>query len=230
MLRLGKVVTVLSLLVVLASASDATAQGRRGRGGGGGGFGRGGGFGQGFGDTNKLQELNRPDVQKELEIVEDQQQKIREIQRGLGEKMREAFSGFRDLRDASDEERQAAFEEMRKKGEEVTASIEKEVDEVLLPGQRDRLNQIVLQRRLQGRGGAVRALTSTDVSKALGLTDDQKKKLEEVGQEAQKELEEKIRKVREEAQEKILGVLTAEQKEIYKKLHGERFEPSRDEN
>ncbi len=128
-------VLVVSVLAVGVLADSAFAQpGGRGRGGRGG----GGGFGGQGGATNLLQDEN---VRKELDLVDEQIGKLREIADKMQEDMRAQFQGFDfgSLRDLSEEERNARFAEMRKKGEEVAASAQKEIDGVLLPHQRERL-------------------------------------------------------------------------------------------
>jgi Spy/CpxP family protein refolding chaperone len=220
-------VAALAGMVFLASALDASAQGRRGQGGGqvpgGRGFGPGAGFGPGGGfddrgPAGRLGTLMQPDIRKELEIVPEQEEKLRTVGREIGQRMREVFSGLRDL--PEDQRRTTVEERMRAVNEE----FDKRIDEVLLPNQKERLGQIILQRRAQRRGTAG-ALASDETAKALGLTDEQKKKLQEVGREVQKEIEEKLAKIREEAEQKVLEVLTPEQREQYKKMLGERYQP-----
>lgn len=213
------VMVVAAALAVSLMASSALAQ--RGKQGGRG-FGQG--FGPGGGDPNsKLALLQRRDIQDELEIVDDQQSKIREINDELRSRMREVFN---ELRDLPEEERREAFRNMREKTQAVTKEFEKKVDEVLLPNQRERLSQISLQMRVQFTGTA-RALASEEVATALGITEEQKTKLTETARTVEREMEEKIEKVREEGREKILSVLTSDQKEKYKKMLGEKYTPPR---
>ena len=119
------------------------------------GFGRGPG-GRGFGGSDaNLQLLFDEEVRKELEIVDSQVEKLRELSnkvRGESqERMREMFSGFRDL---SEEERREKFGEIREKMQKYAQEVEKQIGEVLLPHQMDRLKQIALQSRLRRSGTA----------------------------------------------------------------------------
>ena len=195
--------------------SDAFAQGR-GRGGpGGGGFGGPGGGGP-------LGLLMNEDVRKELDLVDEQVSKLTAIGDKLREEMRSQFEGFRDL---SDEERQTKFAEMRTKMEERTKEVQKEVDEVLLPQQRERLAQINFQsqvRRASG-GGDSTGLTSDFIVAQLEITDEQKAKLTDLEKEVAKELADKVAKARNDAREKLLAALTPEQREKFKKLMGAEF-------
>ena len=198
------------LLSTTVSAQD------RGRPGGGGGF-----FSGGFGGA----ELLRSDeVRKELELVDEQIEKLEKLGEEMRNEMREMFSGMRDL---SQEERQAKFTElretMRKKGEELS----EKVDQVLLPHQRDRLNQIRLQSQLR-RSGTSGALTNDRISETLGLSDEQKAKLREVQEKVDRELREKIEKLRDEGRNEILGILTPEQRAKWDEMMGDRFELNSD--
>jgi Spy/CpxP family protein refolding chaperone len=178
-----------------------------GGGGGGGGPGFGGRFGGGMGS---MMILRNEQIQKELEIVDDQLQELEAI----GEEMRDSFQGFRDM---SEDER---ADRMR----EITADFEKRVNEVLLPHQQKRLKQITAQFQARGREGVTGALTEGNLADELKITEEQREKLRKVGEEARAEMDEKMRKLREEMEQKILAVLTDEQRSQYKELMGEPFE------
>jgi Spy/CpxP family protein refolding chaperone len=206
----------LSLTVVLTSTSLAQPGGPGGRRGGPGG-GRGG-FGGMSG--NPLWMLRDEQIRKELEIVGDQQAELDAISERIRNEMRKRFEGMRDL---SQEERRAKWQEMQEEMREQGAKIAEEVDKVLLPHQRDRLKQIALQMRLQ-RQGASGALLDSRTVEALGITEAQKEELIKLRGELEVEMREKIEKIREEAKEKLLGVLTGEQRAKLEELTGERFE------
>lgn len=218
-------------LLCLTVATTAWAQQPQGR--------RPGGFlggpgGPGGGSGDWVQLLGSEQVQKELELVDEQKDGIRKVADEARERMREGFSGFQGLRDLSEEERNKRFAEMREKAETMAKETRKKLEEVLLPHQVERLQQI----SLQVRGAA--ALTDPEVAGKLGLSDDQKQQL----QKAQEENREKMRgmfqgggqggsgedaqrrfaEAREAAAASYLAVLTAEQKEQFEKLKGEKFE------
>lgn len=212
----------LSLLLAVAFCAPAMAQGRRG---GGGGFG-GGGFG-GFGMSDSML-LQSAQIQKELELVDDQIAKIKEIASD-----RSAFSGLRDL---SNDERAAKMAEAAK-------AQKAKLDAVLLPAQQARLEEISLQ--LRGAG----ALSDESVQTKLGLTDDQKAQLKTVRDENRKAMgdlfaggggggrdasaedraaaREKMTKAQADANEKLLAVLTGEQKEKFEQMQGKKIEIDR---
>jgi Spy/CpxP family protein refolding chaperone len=173
--------------------------------------GRGGPDRGGFGGGAML--LSQKSVQEELKLNEEQVKKVDE----LLTKQREAFGASRDL---SREERQKQFAESRAAGQ-------KAVGEILNEEQQKRYKQISLQ--LQGPG----ALGDPDVASAIGLSDDQKKSVEEIQTAAREEMRalfeagggdrEKFRTARDATNEKLQAVLTDEQKSKWKELTGEPF-------
>lgn len=142
----------------------------------------------------------------------------------LGE---EQINQLKDIRD-----------EMRKSEErpsrEKLAEIEKQVKDILEPEQVKRIEQIGLQLRLRFAG--VRALTDGELAEKLGITDEQKEKLNKIGEESQTKMREafprpeggdrpqltdeqrtarmaKMEELRKAAHEQAIKVLTPEQKE-----------------
>ncbi len=199
------------ILGVLVCSSVAFAQQGRGPGGRGGpGFGGGG---------SSMYLLMSDQVRGELEIVPDQLEKLEAIGKKGREGMREMFSGMRDL---NEEERRAKWEEIRAKMQERQAALQEEVNTVLLPHQKERLEQLQVQSRM--RRGAGQALEGGFLVEKLGITDAQKEQLAKVRAEVEKELAEQMAKIRKEAEERILGVLTATQQEQLEKMRGEAFE------
>jgi Spy/CpxP family protein refolding chaperone len=204
---------------------QAPSSGQRGPGGPGG---PGGGFfGGGFfgGGGSMLGLAMRDEVQQELQLVDEQKDKVRGIADSMGTKIRAQFDQsrdtFRQLGDLSDEERQAKFAEIRSKFEALNTDGERQLDKVLLPHQLDRLKQIDLQNKIQQRGAS--AITGGDVAKALNLTDEQRDKLEKRAAEVQQELQAKIRDLQADARKKMLDVLTSDQRAQLDKMMGQQF-------
>lgn len=223
---------VLGCFTALALVSTAL-QAQPGQGRRPGGIGRGPGGGAGGLSPTAL--LNVEAVQKEIELLDDQKQeitKLREESRGNSD-FRELFSGLRDL---SEEDRRAKFTEIREKMEKDRKAASDKVLGVLLPHQRERLEEI----SLQIRGPA--ALTDDEVAGALKLSDDQRKQLEEVntsnrekmgelfrgaGRDANRdELREKMEAMRKESSDALLAVLTTEQRSTFEAMKGDKFEIS----
>ena len=116
--------------------------------------------------------LRAPTVQKELNLTEDQQSKIKDLNEKAAAGMREMFAGMQDL---SQEERAARRAEMGKKMEEQRKSLEG----ILLPNQVSRLKEIILQRR------GASALQDKEIQDGLAITDEQKEKLKTIQADAQ---------------------------------------------
>ena len=119
-------------------------------------------FWGGHGDSFSM--LNNPSVRKELELVDEQMDRIREVNKEFGEKIRES------LGDLS----QGGFDPDRASQlKDVIAQIQQqkqdEINKLLLPHQQDRLKQVALQMQMKSRGTA-NALSSDKIAEALGLT------------------------------------------------------------
>ena len=187
--------------------------GQRGPGGPGGFFGGGGIVGL----------IARDEVQQELQLVDEQKDKVRAITDEMRNKVREQMRDvFGQMQNLSDDERRAKFGEIRTKIDALSADTEKQLDKVLLPHQMERLKQIDLQTKVQSRGAS--ALTSGDVAKALNLTDEQREKLEKRAAEVQEELQTKIKQLQADAREKMLDVLTPDQQAQLDKMMGQQFD------
>ena len=206
-LRKFLVLAVFAAAIVAFVGSSAQAQRRGPR----------GGFG---GPGGKLMLLQNEEVQKELEIMPDQLKELEKLRDEMRNQMRDVFSGMRDL---PEDQRRAAFEKARDKMRAAAQEMETKVNKVLLPNQAERLNQIDVQTQM-GRRGTDAALASDAMVKALGITDAQKKQIQEVAAEAQKEMQATMEKAREEARKKVMAVLTPDQQEKLKKMIGEQFQ------
>jgi len=179
-------------------------------------------------------------VQKEIELLDDQKAKLRDLAEKTQGQLREQFAGLRDL---PEDQRRAKMEELRKQMETRAQELQKEVEGILLPHQIKRLKEI----RIQMMG--LRALEDAEVAKALGITDAQKEKLAAVREEASQamrgsmedfrglrdlpedqrrekmnEMREKMEKARQEVEAKVLGVLSDEQRKTFEEMKGKKFE------
>ena len=211
MRRMGQ--TVLMLAVVALTASAVQAQQREGRGRGFGGF---GGFG-----GNTLGLVTQKSVQEEIKLSDDQVAKVTKLQ----EDQRGSFGGLRDL----------PQEERGKKMREMGEASEKAVAEILNPEQLTRVKQISMQQR------GLQAVNDPKVAEALALSEDQKKKIMDIQEDARKEMQglftagaggdnaareqnrEKFAAIRKSSEEKVKNVLTADQQTKLKEMQGEPF-------
>jgi Spy/CpxP family protein refolding chaperone len=167
--------------------------------------------------------LSSPEVQKELKLSDEQLSKLKDV---LGKVMDKHKDDIARLQKMSPQEQQKKFQEISQEGDKAVAG-------VLDARQLKRFRQIEWQ--LQGVG----ALADPTLQKELKLSDDQKKKLEDVFKEAGKKQQELLRNPgasREEAQKrfesfvkdveaKANGVLTEEQKKNLKEVQGPPFQP-----
>jgi len=210
----------LGLAVTALVAGDSFAQqpGQPGRRGGQGqpGGGRGGMGGGMFNNPAML--LANENVAKELNLTDEQKEKVKAARDKMTEKMREAFQGGGQ----PDREKMQAM--MKELNEEST----KMLGDTLKPEQSKRLKEI----SYQAMGAA--AFANADVQKELKITDEQKEKLTAIQNDVQKERRElmqggnardpetqkKLTALTKDANEKAMAVLTDEQKKSWKDMTG----------
>ncbi|QDT32844.1 secretin N-terminal domain-containing protein [Thalassoglobus polymorphus] len=190
--------------------------GRPGGPGGRGGFSgrRGGGL---------LGELGNESTRSEVNITDEQMKKLEEIGESMGNSREQFGDIFGRMQSASsNEEREKVRNELRAKMEEARKQSETQMKSVLSEEQFKRLDQIRLHRE------GLRAFGREEVQTELGLSDDQKKKLEEL-QESRSEKfralgfgssEEDRNKLNEEFEQATMAVLTDEQKQKWQQRIG----------
>jgi hypothetical protein len=145
--------------------------------------------------------LQRNDVRKELELLDDQIAELEKIDAGA--MMRSAFEGVprEEMRDRMPQ----ILEDTRKK-------IQKEIDKVLLPHQATRLSQLAVRASMRSAMGLVRG----DVADKLGLSEQDREQLGEKARKIQEELQK-------EAVERLINELPAAKREKLKQLMGKDF-------
>ena len=134
--------------------------------------------------------LQMPEVQREVELTDEQKTELGKLRTEIRDQIRNQMSS-NGMRDLSDEERAARFEQIRTQMDTIRKDVEAKLQKVLLPNQFDRLKQIDLQSRVQREGAA--ALTSSELADQLGLTDDQKEQIQQKADQLQQDLQAKIR-------------------------------------
>ncbi len=206
-------VAVLGLFLLICDAVVAQPGGRfqRGQGAQGGPGGFGGNFGQMF--DGSLAMLQRDEVRRELALDDAQIADLEGLQNEIRESMRDTFQGFRGGE-------RPDFEKIQEEVQAKMKEIEEEANQILLPHQIKRLEQLTLQNRQQR--GATAALES--IADKLDISDEQMNSLRAKAEEAQKEFEAKVAKAREEMQNSVLSVLNSDQRQKYMDLIGDRFE------
>jgi hypothetical protein len=212
---LSRVVLTLGVLALVVAVAPAQQQGGRGRGG--------------FGGIGAL--LDSKDVQKELNLTDDQVEKAKKVATEVREKHQDDFA---KLRDVPMEER---FQKMMALGKEVTDETLKGLGDTLKPEQTKRLKQLLLQQQVQSPfGGGPSVFLTPDVEEALKLTDKQKDDLKTMAEDFRKdvreafqgagqggdrqELAKKMASMRKEAMDNALKVLDDKQKATWEELTG----------
>jgi len=167
--------------------------------------------------------LMRDDVKTELNLTDEQKTKLQAIQEEVQGKMRDAFQSGGSDRTAM----QAAMQK-------ISEDSSKEINAVLTADQQKRLKQIAYQ--FAGNAAAL----DPDTAKAIGITDDQKAKIDDLNtkmQEANTALREKAQSgeidrseigPKMQSNQKALndaigGILTDDQKAKLKDLQGPEF-------
>jgi Spy/CpxP family protein refolding chaperone len=175
----------------------------------------GGAFGGAFSGGSGLADvLRRQDVRKELELLDDQVQKLEKLGESRRENMKQMFSG---MEKTSPEER---FQKMRELFQKAQQETEREIGRILLPHQMMRLRQLALQLRLRGGTAAV----LNERAQELGLTAEQKQNLREKAAELDEQVQKKYAELRKQKQIELLKTLTPAQQAKWKDMVGEPFE------
>jgi Spy/CpxP family protein refolding chaperone len=206
--------TLMAMALTAAMVAPIYAQRQRGQGRG--------GFGGGmFGPPSGAMLLNSEDVQKDLKLTDEQKTKVKDFQTKRMEAMRELFSGG----ERPDREK---MQEIRKKNQEEDAKFLKDA---LTADQNKRLKQIGYQT------AGVMVFSNPDVQSQLKLTDEQKEKIKEIGDQMRKDMQDlrsgggrptpeqtkKMEALRKEAKDKVTDVLTADQKKTWEEMTGPKF-------
>ena len=174
-------------------------------------------FGPGGGDDFSM--LSNRSVQKDLELVGDQLEQIRDVQREFSKKMRDAVGdlskgGFDHSR-IEDLKQTIADMQQRKKDE---------INNLLLPHQQKRLQQVALQMKMKNRGTA-KAIAQ--IADDLGLTEEQVDKMKVRAKELAAEIEAKTKKLKADAKEELLGMLSNSQRKKLTEMIGDEYKPSK---
>ena len=162
--------------------------------------------------------LRMPQFEKELELVEDQVQRIRELQQEMQKKTGEIFRSSAQLGSGGD-----MGQIMREAQKVIREQTEQKLAQILLPHQMKRMKQLKVQLLLRNQGA--RALTGDEMAAALNITDEQKAELAEKQREAQEALQKKIQKLREQMQRDVMeDVLTPQQLKKLEQLSGDKYD------
>ncbi len=163
--------------------------------------------------------LTNAQVQKDLELDQDQITELRKIQDNYQKQIRDEIKKAQKNKSYNS-----------KKWNEISQRLTKErksaIGAVLLPHQSKRLKQIAAQMELKNRGD-LNALIGSNLASELGIDDEQKERLKKRAAEVKKELEEKVAKLKKEAQQKLFRELRPDQRKKLDELTREKFEYKR---
>jgi len=138
-------------------------------------------------------------AQKELELVDEQKEKIKKIAESYREKTRHDWQKARDM---PQQERRAYYKEVREKQKAAMEEAKAAVEKVLLPHQLDALKEMNLRMRCASY------LSNPRIANQISLSDEQKEKISK----ARDENRQKIQEMQQEMYKKVLETLTTEQK------------------
>lgn len=180
-----------------------------------------------------MQILGNEDMRKELAIVPDQVEELREIvqeyqqlQMKFQMENRESQAKVQQLfREKRMEEAVAVAKEMHAEYDKQSKSLVGGVDEFLLPHQLDRLKQIAKQQSLKYR---TRFRDEFGIPLALAdeleLSQEERKKLAETTEKARAEFYKKVEELKKQTNEKILNSLPATKRAKVKEIIGDYYD------
>ncbi len=169
-----------------------------------------------MGGDDDFSMLQNPGVQKDLEMMDDQVGQILKWQQTHASQLQEAIG------DISNGMTPEGIERLKETLTGLKTKQKTELDSLLLPHQKERLKQVALQMRMQQMGTAS-ALAGERIAEELGISDEQKERLQNRAAELSSELQEKIAELRESMKEELLNELTPDQQEKLKALTGSEF-------
>ena len=162
--------------------------------------------------------LNNPSVQKDLQLVDEQLEQIQDINKEFGERIREKLDEMRDENGNLNIQGGGGFSELIS---DLKSQQRQQIEDILLPNQQDRLKQVARQMKMK-RMGSQRAITEL-LAKELGISDDQRRKIEEKSKKLQSELEAQIATLKAKAKKDLLQELSQDQRKKLEDLLGDEF-------
>jgi len=157
-----------------------------------------------------------PSVTKDLEILDEQLEKVHAMQAEFGQQIAEQMKGLRDGSISGEE-----YTQLLLTREAIRA---KRMSEILLPHQLERLKQIDFQLKTKSIGSFSGNNLDKSMAEKLGLNKEQLKAFKEKAAEINKRLIEDFKRMKTEAKEELLAVLTAEQRAKFSELSGSKYE------
>ena len=167
-------------------------------------------------------------VQKELDLVDEQTTEITGQLKGLMKFRNELAAELREMKTAGEAE-QALLKRRDEMQEELKVQkkkVESQVLDVLLPHQQKRLREVSAQfvtREAMKQSKVSTGLLTPQMLEYLDVDDEQAERIEKRAKEIRKRLIGKIDKLKKEALEDLMKELSAKQKKKYRNLMGDEF-------
>lgn len=177
-------------------------------------------------DKNLIGGLMTSQVQGQLELVDDQEKKIKRLADALmqrHEELKQEMLQFQKSGVTVEQSKEMQAELQAILDEEKRKSRDAMLGE-LLPHQESRLRETVAQlvaRRAVRKNKVAASLLVPEVRDYLEIKEGQAKRIGEKAKKLQKEIAEKLKKLQQEAQKELFAELDGKQKEKYRKLFGE---------
>ena len=168
------------------------------------------------GNQSMFDLVSHPSVIKDLEIVDEQIKQFHSLQAEAGKQISEQMKGLRNGSISGEEYTQLVLAQK--------ATREKRMNEILLPHQLKRLQQIDFQMRTKGINNFSRDKFDRSIAEKLGLSAEQQNQLRDKSREIDKRMKAEIKRMRAEAKKELLGVLTAAQRAKFAELSGAKYE------
>jgi hypothetical protein len=168
--------------------------------------------------------LQRTDVQRELELSDEQNNALKAIfKAGVGDWQNAAQYTMQPPPNRPAPRNPDSLVEKRRAAVlEVEQQYARQIEAILLPHQLRRLKQIYRQFRVGGM--LFLTFMGSEVDEDLGISPEQRKVLEARAKELRQELQEKIRQANQAATEEMMQLLTPDQRQRFTELVGETFQ------
>ena len=170
---------------------------------------------RGGGNSSILMLAMREDVQKEIDLVEDQIEELGIIRDEYRDEIRNQMREFRDNGGGGD------MNSMREKVRELSGEFTEKAEEVFLEEQLKRLKEIAFQSNMSRN-------PAETLKERFDLSDEQIEKFAEARQESREKAEKEIAEIMLKYQDEALSVLPEEVQSEIKEARGEMFAQSRD--
>ncbi len=154
---------------------------------------------------------------EELGLLDTQLEEIRQLQGEFLELVHSEIAVPEEL----DQEKQIEF--VKENRQKMFDDFSNALDEILLPAQRERLEEIRLQKMI-GTKVTGRTFTNPQILAAIGISHEDAINIQRRAAEIRKTLDEKIAKMEKEAEEELLAELSDKQREALKQVIGSRYE------